>query len=173
MRIDAGAFIATTLVATALALAPGAGAATDAFGATADGQASASVAGEPDRDGDGFGDETEDGCPWNAAVQVECPPVRVKVSSVVATRQAIVVKVGVSSRARVQIFGQASAGAPRTVGPGTVVTFRLPLTKAVLRRLGQLTPRQTLRVQIAIRTTDLAGRENNRLIAVKLRGRRP
>ena len=28
---------------------------------------------EPDADGDGFGDETQDGCPMNAAVQGDCP----------------------------------------------------------------------------------------------------
>jgi hypothetical protein len=169
MRIDAGAFIATALAATALVLAPGAGAATESALANANSQAAVSVAGEPDRDGDGFGDETEDGCPWNAAVQVECPPVRPEVESVKPKQRAILVKLGVSSRARVHVFG---AGGSRTVLPGTAVTFRVPLRKAVLRRLGRLTPQQALRVQITIRTTDLAGRENNRLFAVKLRGRR-
>jgi hypothetical protein len=152
---------------------------------------------EPDRDGDGYGDETQDGCPWNAALQTECPPVTPKVDSVTPKQSAILVAVGVSSQATVQIFGQVSwqvrqkagrgvrrarkgdrgltvglsAGAPRTVLPGTIASFRLPLTKAVLRRLGRLTPRQALRAQITIRTTDLAGRENDRLVTVKLRGR--
>jgi hypothetical protein len=153
---------------------------------------------EPDRDGDGYGDETQDGCPWNAALQTECPPVTPKVDSVTPKQSAILVAVGVSSQATVQVFGQVSwqvrqksgqgggharkgdrgltvglsAGAARTVPPGTVVSFRLPLTKAVLRRLSRLTPRQALRVQVTIRTTDLAGRENDRLLTVKLRGRK-
>ena len=165
MRIDAGALIAAMLAATALALAPGAGMASEP---SPDNRAMVSVAGEPDRDGDGFGDETEDGCPWNAAVQVECPPVRPEVRSVKPTWRAILVKVSVSSQARVQVFG---AGAPRIVPPGTVAGFRVPLTKVVLRRLDRLTPQQGLRTQIRIRTTDLAGRENDRLVTVKLRGR--
>jgi hypothetical protein len=153
---------------------------------------------EPDRDGDGYGDETQDGCPWNVALQTECPPVTPKVESVTPKQSAILVAVGVSSQATVQVFGQVSwrvpqksrqgggrvrkgdrgltvglsAGAARTVLPGTVLDFRLPLTKPVLRRLGRLTPRQALRAQVTVRTTDLAGRENDRLIAVKLRGRR-
>lgn len=153
---------------------------------------------EPDRDNDGYGDETQDGCPWNAALQTECPPVRPEVESVAPKERAILVAVGVSSQAQVQVFGQVSwkvrqkpgrgagrerkgdrgltvglsAGAPRTVLPGTVASFRVGLTKAVLRRLGRLTPQQALKAQITIRTTDLAGRENDRLITVKLRGRR-
>jgi hypothetical protein len=153
---------------------------------------------EPDRDGDGYGDETQDGCPWNAALQTECPPVTPEVDSVTPKQQAILVAVGVSSQATVQVFGQVSwqvrqkagqgggqarkgdrgltvglsAGAAQTVAPGTVVNFRLPLTKPVLRRLGRLTPRQALRAQITVRTTDLAGRENDRLVTVKLRGRK-
>jgi hypothetical protein len=89
-------------------------------------------------------------------------------------RNAILVKVGVSSQATVQVFGDRglSAGAARTVLPGAVVSFRLQLTKAVLRRLGRLSPRQALRAQVTVRTTDLAGRENDRLVAVKLRGRK-
>lgn len=152
---------------------------------------------EPDRDGDGYGDETQDGCPWNAALQIECPPVTPKVDSIAPKERAILVKVGVSSQAQVQVFGQVSwkvrqkpgqgkgrarqgdrgltvgltAGAPRTVLPGTVASFRVRLPKAVLRRLGRLTPRQALRVRITIRTTDLAGRENDRLVTLKLRGR--
>lgn len=173
MRIATGALIAALLAATALFFVPGAGA----------------VAGEPDRDGDGYGDETEDGCPWNAAVQVECPPVTVRVGSTTVTGRAIVIKLGVSSEARVQAFGQVSwqvseghgrehglavgmtAGAPRTVLPGTVASFAVRLPKPVLRRLGRLTPAQTLRPRITIRVTDLAGRENDRVLTLKLHGR--
>jgi hypothetical protein len=173
MRIRAGIFIVAILAAMALVSVPGAGA----------------VAGEPDRDGDGYGDEIEDGCPWNAAVQVECPPVTVEVKSTTVTPLAITIELGVSSEAEVQTFGQVSwrvseghgrkhglavglsAGEPRTVLSGTVASFRVPLTKAVLRRLGRLTPAQTLRPRITIRVTDLAGRENDRVLALKLHGR--
>jgi hypothetical protein len=153
---------------------------------------------EPDRDKDGYGDETQDGCPWNAALQTECPPVTPKVDSIAPKEKAILIGVEVSSQAQVQVFGQVSwqvrqkagqgagrarrggrgltvglsAGAARTVLPGMVASFRVPLTKALLRRLGRLAPRQALKAQITIRTTDLAGRENDRVLTVKLRGRR-
>jgi hypothetical protein len=153
---------------------------------------------EPDRDGDGYGDETQDLCPWNLALQTECPPVTPRIESVTPKQSAIVVAVGVSSQATVQVFGQVSwqvrqkagqgtvrgrkgdrgltvgltGGAPRIVAPGTVASFQVPLTKAVLRRLGRLTPQRALRAQVTIRTTDLAGRENDRLVTVKLRGRK-
>jgi hypothetical protein len=152
---------------------------------------------EPDGDKDGYGDETQDGCPWNAALQTECPPVTPKVDSLAPKEKAILVAVGVSSQAQVQVFGQVSwrvrqkagqgtgrarkgdrgltvgltAGAPRTVLPGAIAKFRVRLPKAVLRRLARLTPRQALKVQITIRTTDLAGRENDRLVTLKLHGR--
>jgi hypothetical protein len=172
MRIARGALIAATLVAMMLAFVPGAGA----------------VAGEPDRDGDGYGDETEDGCPWNAAIQTECPPVTVKVRATTVTARAITIKLGVSSEARIQVFGQVSwqvrqphggergltvglsAGAPRTVLPETVASFRAPLTKTVLRRLGRISSQQSLRARMTIRITDLAGRENDRVLSVKLHG---
>ena len=128
MRIAKGALIALMLVATMVAFVPGAGA----------------VAGEPDRDGDGFGDETEDACPWNPAVQVECPPVRVKVAAAKAGAQEIAIRLGVSSEAQIQVFGQVSwqvrqphgddrglivglsAGAPRTVAPGALASSACP-----------------------------------------------
>ncbi len=152
---------------------------------------------EPDRDNDGYGDETQDGCPFNAALQSECPPVAARVDSVAAKQRAVLVAAGVSSQATVQVFGQVSwrvrqrpgqsggrarkgdrnlivglsAGPARTVLPGAVASYRLPLPKPVLRRLGRLTPQQALRARITIRTTDLAGRENDRVLVVKLHGR--
>lgn len=159
MRIHPAALIVAILAATALVFAPSVGA----------------TSGEPDRDGDGYGDEREDGCPWNAAVQVECPPVLVQVRSVTTTERAIVFKLAVSSEARVRVFGNLglSAGPARTVLPGTVARFQVPLTESVRRRLGQIAPQQALRARMSVRVTDLAGRENDRVVTVKLRGRGP
>ena len=50
---------------------------------------------EDDRDGDGYGDETQDKCPTSAALQTECPPV-VVTSKAEAKRKSIVVAVSVS-----------------------------------------------------------------------------
>jgi hypothetical protein len=134
--------------------------------------------------------EPGSGCATETST-IECPEVTTEVDSAVAKRRAILVTVRVSSQARVQVFGQVSwqvrqrdgsnrgllqgvsAGAPRTVAPGRLRTFRVPLGRAVSRRLGRLTRRQSLTAQMTVRTTDLAGRESDRRFRVKLRGRDP
>src|SRR5262249_37734164 len=71
---------------------------------------------EPDTDGDGYGDETQDGCPRSATVQAPCPPVKTSFE-MKPGKKAIVVEVKVSSAAKVQVFGQVSwqvRGAPKT-----------------------------------------------------------
>ena len=64
---------------------------------------------EDDRDGDGYGDETQDKCPTNPALQTECPPVVAK-SKAEAKRKSIVVEVGVSSEALIDVYGQVGWG---------------------------------------------------------------
>jgi hypothetical protein len=134
--------------------------------------------------------EPGSGC-LDGATTIECPRVTTEVDSAVANRRAILVAVRVSSQARVQVFGQVSwrvrqsdgssdallqgvsAGAPRTVAPGVRRTFRVPLGRALSRRLGRLTRRQSLRAQMTVLTTDLAGRESDRRFTVALHGRDP
>ncbi len=128
------------------------------------------------------------GCPGESLVA--CPRVTTEVASVTVARRAILVGVEVSSRALVQVFGQVSwqvrqpdgsnrgltqgvsAGAPRPVTSVGPTIFRVPLGKAVSRRLARITPRQSLRAQMTVRTTDLAGRENDRGFRVRLHGRK-
>ncbi len=152
---------------------------------------------EPDVDGDGFGDETQDGCPRSAGTQVPCPPVETSFE-IHAGKKAIVAKVRVSSAAQVQVFGQVnwqvrgkpklpghsskrpgdhglsvglSAGGPRPVSAGETKTFRAPLSKPILRRLGRITPKQALRPLMTVRTTDLAGKITDQRRRLKLKGR--
>jgi len=143
---------------------------------------------EPDGDGDGFGDETQDGCPRSGVFQSACPTVTLARKAVVRKR-AILIQIRASSEATVQVFGQVSwqvrqkgggnrgltaglsAGQPRSVATGTTVTFRVPLTKPVKRRLGRLAPSQSLRAKMTARVTDLAGRVTDHRFKVKLRGR--
>jgi hypothetical protein len=51
------------------------------------------------------------------------------------------------------------------------VKFRIPLPRTVLRRLGRIGPRESLRAKITARSTDLAGRVKNTRLTVRLRGR--
>ncbi len=152
---------------------------------------------EPDADRDGFGDESQDGCPRSSSYIAPCPLVQTAFKMKVRER-AIVVRVGVSSEASVQVFGQVSwqvrqkpgqsaqrsrrpgdrgltvglsAGGPRPVSAGETKTFRVPLPKTVLRRLGRITPRQSLRALMTVRTTDLAGKVTDQRKRLKLTGR--
>ena len=156
-------------------------------------QASVSAVIEPDVDGDGYGDETQDKCPQNAALQSECPEVTLAVSGA-AKEKSIVVSVGVSSEATIDVFGQvgwrykanpqlktaggrpkrliiALNGPQKTVLPGTQAPFRVPLRKAVLRRLDRLTPKASLVARLTVSSTDLAGRIKHRRLNVRLEGR--
>ncbi len=123
-------------------------------------------------------------------VRVECPRVTATVESLHVARRAILVGVRTSSQARVQVFGQVSwqvrqpdgsnsgltqgisAGSPRPVVGGAVTTFRVVLERTVLRRLGRITPQQSLLAQMTVRTIDLADREVDHSFRLKLHGRK-
>ena len=147
---------------------------------------------EPDVDGDGYGDETQDACPQSARTIAPCPPVAATFT-MKPKKKAIIAKVRVSSPASVQVFGGVSwqvrgrpkvsarnhaltvlisAGGPRPMSAGETKTYRLPLSKPILRRLGRITPKQALRALITVRTTDVAGRLSDQRRRLKLKGRK-
>lgn len=121
-------------------------------------------------------------------VRVECPRVISHVTSVKVAQGAVLVEVDVSSAAVANVFGQVSwqvrqqdgskagliqgisSGGPRAVEAGPT-TFRVRLGKTVLRRLGRIAPRQSLRARMTVFTIDLAGRESERVFRVGLPGR--
>jgi hypothetical protein len=153
---------------------------------------------EPDRDQDGYGDETQDGCERSAAIQGGCPTVT---PSAVAKVEpgAIVVSVRTDSEGLVKVAGQtgwrlppkAKKGAKaskrigkrfvvplrateeKAVPPGSETVFRVPLPKSVKRRLGGMKASRSLNATITATATDLAYRETSTTVTVKLRGRKP
>lgn len=151
---------------------------------------------EPDVDGDGYGDETQDGCPRSESTFAPCPLVTTSFTTEVK-KKTILVSVTVSSEATVQVFGQVSwpvrgapkvphsskrpanhvliagisAGRPRLVAPGETKVFRAQLTKPILRRLGRIGPKQALRPLMTARTTDIAAKITDERKRIKLRGR--
>jgi hypothetical protein len=152
---------------------------------------SASV--EPDRDGDGYGDETQDACPQSAAYQAACPSVAVSATAL-ARKRAIIVRVKVSSEALIDVYGQvgwgfepspklkiagakpkplivALSGPKQTVLPGEPASFKVPLPKAVLHRLGRLAPKQALTAKLTVSSANLAGQAKKQRLNVKLAGR--
>lgn len=107
-------------------------------------QVALSVVVEPDLDGDGFGDETQEPCP------------------ALITRQVRADK-GRNHRLIVGLSG----GPIRTVKPDVAATFRLPLGRTVKRRLNRLKPAQYLRARMTARVTDLAGRVTERPLRLR------
>ncbi|HEX6228620.1 MAG TPA: hypothetical protein VFZ41_04055, partial [Solirubrobacterales bacterium] len=62
---------------------------------------------EPDADGDGYGDETQDKCPQSAAVQGECPVISLS-SFGLARKGSALVLIAASSEAPVTVSGKVS-----------------------------------------------------------------
>jgi hypothetical protein len=148
---------------------------------------------EPDADGDGYGDETQDKCPQNPAFQSACPaapPVTLDAFPI-ALKQSILLLVSSSSETPVTVSGQTQwglrpkpgkarssrtlvvglSGGTQTVKPGTVAPFNVKLPKSVKRRLADLPPSQTLKATLTASAKDSAGRLSARTVTVRLRGR--
>jgi hypothetical protein len=144
---------------------------------------------EPDRDRDGYGDETQDGCPKGRHYHGDCPRVRLHAFAKAKLRS-ILLLVTASSRASVHVYGQVGwglkpadqggklsrrivglSGGARGIGTGATTRFKIPLPRAVLRRLDTLTPSEFLTAKITASSTDLAGRRKNTRLSVKLSGR--
>jgi hypothetical protein len=149
---------------------------------------------EDDRDGDGYGDETQDRCPTSAAYQGDCPVVALTANGK-ARKRSILVRVSASSQASVQILGQvgwnfqpkrkpkpgkgktarlivALSGGTKTVLPGETARFAIPLPKTVLRRLGRIEPSKSLKAKITVLATSLANQTFSRRLVVKLKGQK-
>lgn len=137
---------------------------------------------EIDRDGDGFGDETEDGCPASAALQTPCPLLTVSTRPKVK-RNAILVRVTTSNESSVQVLGQVKwregnstrvlglgEKTPRMLSPATAGVFRLPLWKPIKRRLGEMSPKRSLRVKLSVGVTDVFGAVIRKQLIVRLHG---
>jgi hypothetical protein len=114
---------------------------------------------EPDADHDGYGDETQDACPTNAAIQTACPtaapppgpgngtapapPATVRIRSAKLEGNAVAVKLTASAQAQVKVAGAVrgkAAAAPATVSvaAGTLGRAYLRLSKSTRRRLAKL-----------------------------------
>jgi hypothetical protein len=146
---------------------------------------------EPDADGDGYGDETQDKCPTSAATQGECPTLALDAFPIVL-KQSILLLVGASSETTVTVTGQAQWGfkpkpkSPRrskakliiglhggtqTVRPGAVAHFTVKLPKLIKQRLLDLPPSKSVKVTLNASAKDPAGRLSARTITVRLKGR--
>ena len=155
---------------------------------------------EPDADGDGYGDETQDRCPEKAALQIPCPAIALEAFPIVLKRSVLVL-VSASSESSVQVFGQVGwkprhkggalasktakpgdhlstgviaglAGGTQSLKPGEIGRFNLPLPKSVKRQLRQIPRGKSLKGTITARTTDLTGKVVDRTISIRLPGQK-
>jgi hypothetical protein len=133
---------------------------------------------EPDADNDGFGDETQDGCPQSAAVQTPCPLVALDTSAK-AGKKAVTVSIAAGSEGSVGVKGVVKLGKgkkatlkakAKTVFPGKLATFKLKFNAKVIKRLKELEPSQKLTLKVTASATNVAGQVSSDKLKVKLKG---
>ncbi len=143
---------------------------------------------EPDADGDGYGDETQDGCPQSAAYHEACPVVGLQAGAV-HKRKRLWIAVTASMGTEVTVYGQAMWGfkpkrkdlgkrnliVPLYGGTNTLVAgqptrFPIRYSKAVKRRLRRLTPKESIRTRITVTAANLAGAPTTEVLKPRLHG---
>jgi hypothetical protein len=140
---------------------------------------------EPDADGDGYGDETQDKCPQSASTQAECPVI-VLDTYPLAKRSAIVVVVASSQPGPVSVSGsaklpksakKASASAKAKlktvtmdVAPGKLVRFKLKLPASLRSALRGLPSGKSITVSLKATASNVAGQASVDKSKVKLKG---
>lgn len=133
---------------------------------------------EPDADGDGYGDETQDKCPQSAVTHDPCPVVTLDALSQL-TKGSVTVVVAVSAVAPVTVQGTVKLGKGKTaklaapvatVNPGTFGRFKLTFPKALKKRLKELPPSKKLTLKVTASATNVAGAVSTDALNAKLKG---
>ena len=133
---------------------------------------------EPDVDGDGYGDETQDKCPQSAAYQTPCPVVTIG-SLPIAGAKAVTLYVSTSLAAPVGVTGTVPLGkgktasltaTAQTVAPGSLAPFTLTLTPEVTKALKKLPKKQSLTMTLIASATNVTGTPSTSATTVKLKG---
>ncbi len=122
---------------------------------------------EPDADGDGFGDETQDGCPSQKTTQGPCDNAKPAISGLRVARgkvfyrlsEASTVSIVVARRVRRRGFRQIGRSFS---GPGNQGANRVRLPRARSLRRGAY--------RVTLTATDVAGNRSVRRAAFKVRG---
>jgi hypothetical protein len=138
---------------------------------------------EPDVDGDGFGDETQDMCPQSAAFQGPCPVVTIG-SLPTVQKKAVVLHVATNIAAPISVTATVDLGkgdskmaqltaAPQTVTPGSLAKFTLPLTPWTTRVRKELAKNKSLKVSITASATNVTGSPSTSTATAHLRGEAP
>ena len=143
---------------------------------------------EPDADGDGFGDETQDKCPRSAKLQTECPLVALS-SFGIGSRNSALILLASSSTAPVTVGatvkvpgktkkngkkGKAKtlklSGGAQTVAPGQLARFVVSYSVPLKAALTALPASKTLKLKVTATAVDLAGVSSSTTTTLKLKG---
>jgi hypothetical protein len=142
---------------------------------------------EPDLDGDGFGDETQDKCPQSAAFQAACPQIGLDLFAVAERGSATLIvtadheapvtvtataptgkaakKKRASSSAKVTI-----QGGTQTVVPGRLFQFKLKFPSKLKSELKALPAKKSVKLAISATAKNLVGQTTTTTTTVKLKG---
>lgn len=133
---------------------------------------------EPDVDGDGYGDETQDKCPELASLQTPCPPVGISLIAQPGNGK-VTVLLTADAQAPVRVGGVVSLGkgkqakldaGAKIVSPGTIAQFQIKFTAKLKAKLKELPSSSKLKLAVTATATNVAGKISTATKAVKLRG---
>jgi hypothetical protein len=151
---------------------------------------------EDDRDGDGYGDQSQDGCPESALFHTSCPLPAISVGTVSVKKRAIWIEASNNTDASIEAIGEVrwsarpkptatastiarfvrvglSSGPAVQIAAGTPVTLMVSLPKNLRKRLAALSPQHSLQARIDVKATNLVPYVGTHEIKVKLPGRKP
>lgn len=129
---------------------------------------------EPDADGDGFGDETQDRCPLIATVQAACPPVALDSFSLVQKGKVVVLVTAVAPTP-VTVSGKGKAGkakvklrkVTKNAESGKFTRFTLSLPKSAKKALRQ---GRSMKLTLTASATNVVGEVSNDVSKLKVKG---
>jgi hypothetical protein len=142
---------------------------------------------EPDSDGDGYGDETQDRCPQSASLQDVCPPLTLALYGIAGRRAAtILVTAGIAATVTVTatiklppVKGRAAASKRVRVRPvthlanaGQITAYKMTFPGRLKRELRRLPRSRSLNLSVTAEGTNLAAIPRTAHLGVKIRGQR-
>jgi hypothetical protein len=133
---------------------------------------------EPDADGDGYGDETQDKCPQSAAVQVACLPVTLSATGV-AKKGLASITVTANSQATVTVKGTVQlgkgksaklGGGTQVVAPGTLAKFTILFPQKLRSALKALPSKKSLTLKVTVSAPNITGPSSTKILKLRLKG---
>jgi len=133
---------------------------------------------EPDRDGDGYGDETQDKCPQSAAYQSECPRVALKIFPVLGKDfLTLLVTTNLptsvtATEALGKHGGKKGATDREPALPGDISRLRFQYTRRFRAKLAALSPRKSLIVRFTVSAPNMVGAPTIEKVVLKVDGQK-